>query len=90
MKALEFFDHELRTRGAEPKMHDRATRFTSEKETLDHCAKMLEEMKAFIAEDRFDKFMRWVCWMQGALNTQGILTIDDFRQMNLALLHADD
>ena len=90
MKALEFLDHELQTRGAMPVMHDRGAVFTSEKETLDHCAQMLTEMPAFIDEDRFDKFMRWVCWIQGAFNALGILTIDDFRHMNYALLHADD
>lgn len=90
LAAFNLFNAELQKRGAIPIMHDLDTPFASEKEVLDHCAQMLIEMRVFIVDGKFDKFMRWVCWIQGALNGRGILTVDDFRKMNISLLHADN
>lgn len=54
-----------------------------------HILQMLPQMDRFLAEGRTDKLIRWLCWIQGVLFAQGLLTIQESMEMNRAILAAD-
>lgn len=50
--------------------------------SLKHCKWMLNQMRSFIREGRFDKVQRWLGFIQGALWATGVGSIDNFKEMN--------
>lgn len=49
---------------------------------LEHCHGMIEKIVEFIHQGRREKAMRWVCFIQGYLWSQGIYTLTDFMNHN--------
>jgi hypothetical protein len=47
-----------------------------------HAAWMLEEMRGFLAQDRWDKANRWLGFVQGLLWSTGIYTIPQMANHN--------
>lgn len=49
---------------------------------LEHCHAMLDKMEGFIREDRIDKVLRWLGFVQGCLWSQRINTIAELASHN--------
>jgi hypothetical protein len=49
---------------------------------LSHCHWMLDEIVVFLAEDRREKAMRWLGFLQGVLWEEGEYSIDDLMKHN--------
>ena len=49
-----------------------------------HLASMLGKMRAFLREGRREKLMRWLGFAQGVLWCDGIYTIEELMQHNMA------
>ena len=52
--------------------------------SLCHCLYMCQKAQDFLKEDRREKAMRWLCFVQGVLWTQGLLTIETAKEQNKA------
>ena len=51
-------------------------------ERLGHCFWMLDEIERYLGEDRIEKAMRWLGFVQGCLWSHGIFSVDDFKSHN--------
>lgn len=51
-------------------------------QAIEHLLFMTEKVKDFIAEDRLDKSMRWLSFVQGCLWILGVLSIHDGQEQN--------
>jgi len=49
---------------------------------LGHCLWMLDEVDSFVREGRLEKAFRWLGFIQGALWSQNVYTIDEMRDHN--------
>ena len=46
------------------------------------CLNMIEPMHSFLAEDKLEKLMRWLGFLQGTLWVLGVFSIDELRLHN--------
>lgn len=49
---------------------------------LAHCHGMLDKMEEFLKEGRIEKAMRWLCFIQGCLWSNGYYTIGQLADHN--------
>lgn len=50
--------------------------------SLEHLASMLPKMRIFLNEGRTNKVYRWLGFIQGALWSQGIYTLEELKNHN--------
>ena len=50
---------------------------------MNHILSMLPKMKLFLKENRVEKTMRWLGFVQGVLYSQGLYSIDNLRHHNM-------
>jgi hypothetical protein len=53
-----------------------------ELEMLNHCIWMLQEMKTFLSENRVQKALGWMYFVQSQLWSHGLFTINELRKHN--------
>ena len=53
---------------------------TEPHQKLAHCHAMLDEMEVFLKEDKREKAMRWLCFIQGVL--WDYYPLNDFKEHN--------
>ena len=46
------------------------------------CLNMIEPLHSFLAEDKLEKLMRWLGFLQGTLWVLGVFSIDELRLHN--------
>jgi hypothetical protein len=51
---------------------------------LNHCFWMIGEIRTFVVEERLEKAMRWLGFLQGVLWAQGQMTIGSLAEHNRA------
>lgn len=49
---------------------------------LGHCHGMLDQMEEFVKEGRIEKAFRWLGFVQAALWTEGVYTLEDLKNHN--------
>jgi hypothetical protein len=76
---VDLYRAELTRRGVESKAMNTGCRPASVDTVLAHCLWMLSCMPAFISEGKFDKFDRWLGYIQGCFACCGIFTVDQMR-----------
>lgn len=60
--------------------HDRIS--GNEKEILEHCHGMLDQMEEFVKKGEMGKVFRWLGFIQGCLWSLGDFTLEDFKAHN--------
>lgn len=50
---------------------------------INHVVSMLPKMKRFLKENRVEKTMRWLGFVQGVLYSHGFFSIDELRRHNM-------
>lgn len=81
-KALANYQIFLEGRGVEPIRHEELYHPITENDKLSHCLYMAIEAQKFIEEDRVDKAMRWLCFVQGVLWSEQFITISELKKHN--------
>ena len=83
--ALRKYDELLEATDVEASRWNTAITPLSRKDVLAHCRWMIPEAIRYAAtqhESEVAKAMRWLCFIQGCLFTEGIMTIDEMREDN--------
>lgn len=60
--------------------HDRYPQ--TKEEVLGHCRYMLDQIEVFLEEDKTEKAMRWLGFIQGCLWCHGFFTVDSMKEHN--------
>lgn len=60
----------------------RRTERWDDNKQLEHLVEMIPQIQSFLKEDRREKAFRWLGFMQGALWSNGIYTIDEMAEHN--------
>ena len=56
--------------------------FSAESVQLGHLLEMIPQMRVFLNEGRREKVMRWLGFIQGALWSQNLFTLEDLKNHN--------
>lgn len=81
-EVLEIYRTKLEGLGLKPIDFEHHNLSPSREAALGHCLGMIPEMVEFVDAGRIDKAFRWLGFMQGALWTHSVYTLEDLKNHN--------
>ncbi len=82
-RVIDYYESTLIKLGFRPEEANYKTKLVLLTDQINHVVSMLPKMKRFLEENRVEKTMRWLGFVQGVLYSHGFFSIDELRHHNM-------